>query len=841
MRKGQVQGILHYLRGLARPLTARDQTDRQLLQRFAALHDEAAFALLVERHGGLVWGVCRRLLRHEQDAEDAFQAAFLVLARKAGTVPWRDDVGNWLYAVALRVARRAQARGRRRRLLEQEAAAMPAREALDDSGRADLAAVVDEEVSRLPDKYRRPVVLCCLLGKTYGEAARLLGWPEGTVSGRLARARELLHRRLTRRGLAVSGTGLALSLAPAPGSAAPAALMNRTVKASLAFAAGPGEVAGPAAALAEGVLRAMSLTGLKTAGMALLALALVSTGVGALVFADASEPAAKAPQAPASKAAPKGREPAPVPLPRAWAGRWVANPFAGATALEVLYRGGENGDETVYVIREATALAALLKEVKITGVQNNIFPSCEPPSRLRVCYREGSAFEAGVTSGDSLTCQHGMLYLDPRFFVALNQHLSKQANRPVDVLKMVPARPRAVPPVGNPVAAEPSRQALTAGFRSLGVTYWLGGQIHNAKITDARALATIHKTLYILKDRPCTDEKAQSRNVEIWSKDGSLVYAHILNDTEFFDFKAGRFTVRPEFFVALSREVSRLAGQPIDVCKDNALTERQVWRAREFRKLLAEVKAFRVQPEWGTGGDLVIDEPAAVDRLVKSLKWVEVPAQDYDLPRARLLVELTTKAGKKVAIRRLDVARGRKAIKAAPGLADLVEVEGFGRLWLDSQWRQGFDQHVFQRDQAAKGRRAEETTVLVCRDLPLFWKQVLGVTAHYRVGEKEINVSLQAGESRPVVALLAGAKLERLDWSPARWDRELKGLIDRGAGSLECAPGAGFSLELVIRGERELLIPSVGRLTFARSPLPALQEAIDADRAREVELLPRAK
>jgi RNA polymerase sigma factor (sigma-70 family) len=161
-----VQGILHYLRGLARPRAARDQTDRQLLRRFAARHDEAAFALLVERHGGLVWGVCRRLLRHEQDAEDAFQAAFLVLARKAGTVPWCDDVGNWLYAVALRVARRAQTRGRRRRLLEQEAAAMPPREALDDSSRAELAAVVNEEVSRLPDKYRRPVVLCCLQGKT---------------------------------------------------------------------------------------------------------------------------------------------------------------------------------------------------------------------------------------------------------------------------------------------------------------------------------------------------------------------------------------------------------------------------------------------------------------------------------------------------------------------------------------------------------------------------------------------------------------------------------------------------------------------------------------------------
>jgi RNA polymerase sigma factor (sigma-70 family) len=841
MREGQVQGILHYLRGLARPRAARDQTDRQLLQRFAALHDEAAFALLVERHGGLVWGACRRLLRHEQDAEDAFQAAFLVLARKAGTIPWRDDVGNWLYAVALRVARRAQTRGRRRRLLEQEAAAMPAREALDDSSRAELAAVLDEEVSRLPDKYRRPVVLCCLQGKTYTEAARLLGWPEGTVSGRLARARELLQRRLARRGLAVSGAGLTFSLAPVTGVAAPAALMNQTIKASLAFAAGPGEAAGPAAALVEGVLRTMSLTRLKTAGLALLALALVGTGIGVFVYADGPEPPAKAPQAQETKGAPKDRQLAPAPLPREWAGRWVANPFGGATAIEVLHGGGGKGDETVYVIQDAKALAALLKEVKITGVQNNIFPSCKPPSRLRVRYREGSAFEAGVMSGDSLTCQHGTLHLDPRFFVALNRRLSEQAKKPVDILKPMPALPQPIPPVGNPVEVKPSRQSLTAGFKSLGVTYWLGGQIHNANITDPKALATIHKALHILKEQPCTDEKAQSRNVAIWSKDGSLFYAQVLSGTEFFDFRAGRFTVRPEFFQALSREVSRLAGQPIDVCKDNALTERQVRRGQEFLKLLAEAKAFRVQPEWGTGGDLVIDEPAAVDKLIKSLRWVEVPAQEYDLPRANLLVELTTQAGKKVAIRRLNIAKIREAIKAGPGLADLVEVEGFGPLWLDSQWRQGFDRHVFQRDQTTKDRRDEETTVLVCRDLPLFWKQVLGVTAHYRMGDKVMHISLQAGESRAVVELLAAAKLERLDWSRERWGRELKTLIDREGGYLECAPGLGFSLELAISGEREMLIPSVGRLTFARSPLPALREAIDADRAKNVELLPRAK
>jgi RNA polymerase sigma factor (sigma-70 family) len=837
----QVHGLLHYLRGFVRR-GGFDETDRQLLQRFAVRHDEAAFAALVERHGGLVWGACRRLLRHEQDAEDAFQTAFLVLARKAGTISWRDDVGNWLYAVTLRVARRAQARALRRRLREQEAAAMPAREASDEAGRAELAAVVDEEVGRLPDKYRRPVVLCCLQGKTYGEAARLLGWPEGTVSGRLARARELLQRRLTRRGLAVSGAALAALLAPEAGSAgAPAALVSRTITASLAFAAGRGEVAGPAAALAEGVLQTMSLTRLKTSVLILLALAVVGTGIGVFVYADQPDAPAPPPRPEAAQPAAKQGKPAQVPLPREWAGRWVANPFAGATAIEVFHAHGGGGGGDTYLIENADALAALLKEVKVIAVQNGITPSCKPPSRLRIRYRDGRTFEAGLLPGDGLTAHEGMVQLDPRFFAALNRRLSEQAKRPVDVLKMLPEMPRpAAPAEVRRGEVKPSRRSLTAGFTSLGVFYSLGGQGHFAQITEARALEVIHKALHILKDQPCTDEKPQSRTVQLWSKDGSLFYAQILSATEFFDFTAGRFTVRPDFFKALSREVSRLAGQKIDVCKDNPLTQRQARRVEEFRKLLTEVKAFRLTPGGDRGGDLLIKEPDEVDRLVKGLRWVQPPAQEYKLARAELVAELITKAGKKVAVHRLNV-QPRPAEWTGPALADLVEVEGFGQLWVDNSWRQKFSELVMMRDLAAKGRRTDETAALVGRDLPAFWKHVISITAHYREREKVMHITLPVDDSRPVVELLATAKLEKLDWSVERWDREIKRYYDRGAGSLDLAPGLGFSLEIVVSGERELLIPPVGRLTFVRSPLPALREAIDAKRANDVELLPQPK
>jgi RNA polymerase sigma factor (sigma-70 family) len=193
---------------------ARDETDRELLARFAAHRDEEAFTALVRRHGPLVWGVCRRMLSQTQDAEDAFQAVFLVLARKAASVRWHNEVGSWLHAVAIRIARKARGAAARRQTRERQIEPMPEVE-MPEQQAQELGPLLDEEVSRLPEKYRGPVILCYLQGKTYAEAARLLGWPEGTVSGRLARARDLLHARLTRRGLTLSSAALTLLLSEA--------------------------------------------------------------------------------------------------------------------------------------------------------------------------------------------------------------------------------------------------------------------------------------------------------------------------------------------------------------------------------------------------------------------------------------------------------------------------------------------------------------------------------------------------------------------------------------------------------------------------------------------------
>jgi RNA polymerase sigma-70 factor (ECF subfamily) len=173
--------------------------DAELVSRFATDRSEEAFAALVRRHGPLVLSVCRRLLGSLPDAEDAYQATFLVLARRAGSLAQPERLGNWLYGVASRIARKARTSCRRRQARERQARprswlSSPA--AVDD----DLGAILREELSRLPEKYRTAVGLCYLEGKTNAEAARLLRWPAGTVKGRLSRARELLRDRLTMRG-----------------------------------------------------------------------------------------------------------------------------------------------------------------------------------------------------------------------------------------------------------------------------------------------------------------------------------------------------------------------------------------------------------------------------------------------------------------------------------------------------------------------------------------------------------------------------------------------------------------------------------------------------------------
>jgi RNA polymerase sigma factor (sigma-70 family) len=256
-------------------------TDGELMELFVAGRDEAAFEALVRRHGPMVLGVCRRILGDSHDAEDAFQAAFLVLVRRAASIVPREQVANWLYGVAYRTASKARSMNAKRRAKEARAPHRPAQVAPDDGALRDLLPVLDRELQALPDKYRLAIVLCDLEGKPRKEAARHLGWPEGTLSSRLATGRKLLARRLERRGHGLPAAGLPLLLAHAAPEAVPLALVATTVRIGLIVAAGQG-LAGAGttvAGLADAVLQGMLSVKLKVMLPVLVTCALVLAGV----------------------------------------------------------------------------------------------------------------------------------------------------------------------------------------------------------------------------------------------------------------------------------------------------------------------------------------------------------------------------------------------------------------------------------------------------------------------------------------------------------------------------------------------------------------------------------
>jgi RNA polymerase sigma factor (sigma-70 family) len=314
MATTQLGTLMRHIKELAAGRAGRHTTDRQLLDDFVSRRDDGAFAGLVECHGPMVLGVCRRVLRHEQDAEDAFQATFLVLARHAESIRRREALASWLYGVAYRTALKAKRDATRRRIHE---ARLRDRTPPAAPGQTwdDVQAVLDEEIQRLPESLRTAFVLCVLDGKTVPAAAAGLGVKEGTLSWRLARARQRLRQRLGRRGIELSAVLAALYLVQGAGSAAvPAALAGITIRFGLSVAAGEpaaGVIPAHLTTLAAGGTQAVFLSKTKIAVLILLMGCLLVAGAGGLArqrLAAWQQPAAQ----PKSQAANQAAQPAPA-------------------------------------------------------------------------------------------------------------------------------------------------------------------------------------------------------------------------------------------------------------------------------------------------------------------------------------------------------------------------------------------------------------------------------------------------------------------------------------------------------------------------------------------------
>jgi RNA polymerase sigma factor (sigma-70 family) len=376
--------VLRHLHRLVTPAAAEHPPDRHLLDRFLACRDEAAFAALVRRHGAMVLGVARRLLHDAHAADDVFQATFLLLARKAGSVRNPQALGSWLYGVAYRVAVRARDAAASRRRREQREPALPPADPATEVTWRELGAVLDEELQRLPQRYRAPLVLCFLETRTQDEAAELLGCSKSTLRRRLEHGRELLRRRLLRRGVALSVGLLATILSQRPASAVPTALVEATVRAgllSLARSAHAAAVSAKVAALVDGVSRATALSRLTTVAAVVLAVALLGAGAEWLAHhtpASQTAPTAvdEAPQAADLRTEPQAAEqphnPAAEPrnpLLRELNHQGTVRVVAFTPGDKTLLSGGDK-DQTVWLWDLATGkqLTQMKTEQQLTGV-----------------------------------------------------------------------------------------------------------------------------------------------------------------------------------------------------------------------------------------------------------------------------------------------------------------------------------------------------------------------------------------------------------------------------------------------------------------------------------------
>ncbi len=296
--KSHSDAVLDQLDRLFNRGTVAGLSEGALLERYVA-GDEATFAALVARHGPMVLGVCRRVLRDERDVEDAFQATFLVLVRRAAAIRDGERIGRWLHGVAHRVAVRARAHSTRRfvheRSVDELVESRTAAPASDAAERRELASIIDEEVTRLPSDLRAPVVLCYLEGMSHDEAARRLRWPVGTVRSRMARAREVLRNRLARRGVTTDGAAIVAALAC---PSVPPHWIDATVTVSLNFATCPATAAATiasarSAAIAKRLLHTMVITKLSYNVAAGLGMALAFGGAATLAFQGAGAGHAK--------------------------------------------------------------------------------------------------------------------------------------------------------------------------------------------------------------------------------------------------------------------------------------------------------------------------------------------------------------------------------------------------------------------------------------------------------------------------------------------------------------------------------------------------------------------
>lgn len=515
---------------------------------------------------------------------------------------------------------------------------------------------------------------------------------------------------------------------------------------------------------------------------------------------------------------------------------WQADPFAGTRAVEVRLNAGKE----VHVIEDPTSVASLLRKLQVVHIDNDIAAGSIPSAFLTFRKADGTSSRFALEGPTTLSSSGGLVRIRGGFVDALNRHLTAAKGRPIDVLQF-PVAPLRPPP---PPIVRASRRSLEAGFKSVRVQYRGTGQAPSlrwARIADPATLDELQRALVIVGQEPVGREWSPVAEFTSDCKDGSTFRGQIEDAEHLFDFDAGRFTISARFVQSLNDRLGRMLGRPVDVLSTNPPPEGSAELERALRARLAEVASIRYRAtgeSWRFEG--TAREPSEVADLIGSLRWAERADRDPPAPPGDFTLDMTTKQGEAFRATFLRTGMGDSPFEAGPLTGDLVESPGLGRFWVDDQWKYRFQQHQEDAQRAASEREELEATREACRDLGVFLRQVRSVTAEYREGGQQLRAGLTHERSARVVRALSLGTFEGLDWSRERWAERLKELDAGQAGELHLTPGLGYSLRLVISGDRELLVPRFGRIRFEASPIEAVRGAIadDPGMAKGIGLLP---
>jgi len=521
---------------------------------------------------------------------------------------------------------------------------------------------------------------------------------------------------------------------------------------------------------------------------------------------------------------------------------WIADPFAGTTAIEIEHLGRSPGPE-IYRITDRDEVAALMKRLVVVGFSEMVL-GCGANAVITFHKADGSAFQTTVQPTDGhgtaveLGVYSGQICVEKGFFQALNECLSAKVGTPVNVLESLPPLPREDDYVA------PSSRSLTAGFVSVEIEYKMGKRSRRARVVDPESLRKLHEALVILDENPPPKEGPRGRSLNIISRDKSPFAGTLVDRETLYHWKVGLFKIEPSFVDALNRIASEVEGRPIDVLKDNALTEEQIKKNSDARQLLSDVTCIRWTARRRQGElDIEVSDPKEVQALMAPLEWVEVPLRELKVAEAIENVELSRKDGQKLQIRVMRTGEMDREVRVSPYLSDLVEVSDFGQAWIPDGWRYGLSDYAGRVESAEKAEQRKRTVRRVAQDWNGFLEEVVSMTVFFREGSQQCMTALYAGSSAKVIPLLAAQSVERFELDKEQWKSRSRDPNKRGGAYLKLIPGLGFSLPLYLSGEKEGIIPDYGRITFRQSPAEALRSVLasDPESLKAIQVLPRTE